>query len=184
MIATNPQAAESLHKKNFYRTYGLKTWQLLKLEKGASSLNITALPARHAPGPLASLLPPVMGSLLEFQVDGGRKVLRVYISGDTLMCKALHEIPEHFPTIDLALLHLGGAKIAGLMVTMNGKQGLQLVKLIHPHEFIPIHYNDYGIFTSPLAEFQHAVEEAQLSTHAHYLKHGDTYTFSVPLVPH
>lgn len=31
-----------------------------------------------------------------------------------------------------------------LMVTMDAKQGLQLVHLIHPDVTIPIHYDDYG----------------------------------------
>ena len=182
MIATTSQAAESLRKKNFYRAYGLDTWQVLNLTKGNNSLSITALPGRHGPGPVASLLPAVMGSLLEFRADDGKKTLRVYISGDTLMYKDLREIPKRFPDIDLALLHLGGTKILGLMVTMNGKQGLQLVKLINPHEFIPIHYNDYDVFKSSLEEFQKAVDEACLSKRARYLNHGDAYTFPVPIV--
>lgn len=182
MIATTSQAAVHLRKKNFYRTYGLETWQTLNLEKGTNSLSITAVPGRHGPGLVASLLPTVMGSLLEFRADNGKRTLRIYISGDTLMHKHLREIPKRFPDIDLALLHLGGTKILGLMVTMNGKQGIQLVNLMNPHEFIPIHYNDYDVFKSPLEEFQTAVDNARLNSRARYLSCGDTYTFTVPLV--
>lgn len=180
MIVTNSKAAASLRKKNFYRAYGLDTWQELSLTRGNNSLSITSLPGRHGPGLVAALLPPVMGSLLEFRADDGKTMLRVYISGDTLMYKDLREIPKRFPDIDLALLHLGGTKVYDVMVTMNGEQGVQLVKLVNPHEFVPIHYNDYTVFKSPLEDFQKAVDDARLSKRAHYLKHGDIYTFSVP----
>jgi L-ascorbate metabolism protein UlaG (beta-lactamase superfamily) len=180
-IITTPHAAAYLHKKKFYHLYPLETWQTLILERGTNLLRLTSMPGRHGPGPLARLLPPVMGSMLEFEIDGGKKSLRIYISGDTLMYKDLKEIPKRYPDIDLALLHLGGTRVVGILLTMDGKQGVEAIKLIKPHEFIPIHYNDYDVFKSPLEDFQQAVNEARLDKRAHYLKQGDTYTFQVPL---
>lgn len=64
---------------------------------------------------------------------------RIYISGDTLMIDELKEIPEQYKgkNIDLMLIHLGGTTIPGqsmplLMVTMDAKQGVQLMRLINP----------------------------------------------------
>jgi L-ascorbate metabolism protein UlaG (beta-lactamase superfamily) len=72
---------------------------------------------------------------------------RIYISGDTLMVDDLKAIPEHYKgqNIDLMLIHLGGTMLPSpslplLMVTMDAKQGLELVKLICPDLTIPIHY--------------------------------------------
>lgn len=72
---------------------------------------------------------------------------RIYISGDTLMVDDLKSIPEHCASknIDLMLIHLGGTTIPSpslplLMVTMDAKQGIELVKLINPDLTIPIHY--------------------------------------------
>ena len=72
---------------------------------------------------------------------------RIYISGDTLMVDDLKQIPERYQgqNIDLMLIHLGGTTIPGpsmplLMVTMDAKQGLELVRLINPDLTIPIHY--------------------------------------------
>lgn len=45
---------------------------------------------------------------------------------------------------------------------------------------IPIHYNDYEIFKSPLEDFKRTVAEAGLKDRVHYLGHGDTYEFEVP----
>ena len=71
----------------------------------------------------------------------------IYISGDTLMVDELKQIPERYKgqNIDLMLAHLGGTTIPSpslplLMVTMDAKQGLQLVRLINPDVTIPIHY--------------------------------------------
>ena len=72
---------------------------------------------------------------------------RIYISGDTLLVDELKEIPERYrgQNIDLMLIHLGGTTIPSpsvplLMVTMDAKQGLELVRLINPDITIPIHY--------------------------------------------
>ena len=72
---------------------------------------------------------------------------RIYISGDTLMVDDLKQIPERYKgqNIDLMLVHLGGTTIPSpsmplLMVTMDAKQGLELVQLINPDLTIPIHY--------------------------------------------
>jgi L-ascorbate metabolism protein UlaG (beta-lactamase superfamily) len=72
---------------------------------------------------------------------------RIYISGDTLMVDDLKAIPEHYKgqNVDLMLIHLGGTTIPSpslplLMVTMDAKQDIDLVKLICPDLTIPIHY--------------------------------------------
>ncbi len=67
----------------------------------------------------------------------------------------------------------------GILVTMDGKQGVQLMQMVAPQRAIPIHYNDYDVFTSPLSDFQQEVQAAGLEERVHYLHHGDTYTFTV-----
>ena len=92
-----------------------------------------------------------------------RTRLQLYISGDTLVHDRLKEIPRRYPGIDLALLHLGGTKILGvLMVTMDAGQGVEAIRIIEPRTVIPIHYNDYTVFKSPLEDFKRAVAEAGL----------------------
>jgi L-ascorbate metabolism protein UlaG (beta-lactamase superfamily) len=107
-------------------------------------------------------------------------VLRFYISGDTLVHEDLKEIPKRYPDIDLALLHLGGTRILGVMLTMDGKQGVEALKIVRPEIAIPIHYNDYDVFKSPLEDFRRAVAEAGLEEHIVYLSHGESYEFALP----
>ena len=178
-IVTTGEAARELGKRGFQNTQALDTWETINITKGDAVLRITALPARHGPPVVDLLLPEVMGSLLEWELRGRGIVYRMYITGDTLMIDELHEIRRRHPEIDLALLHLGGTMVLGILVTMDAKQGLEALQVIQPRMAIPIHYNDYDVFKSPLSEFQLAVAEAGLKSKVRYLSHGDTYTFEV-----
>ena len=176
-IVTTPEAAKELGQRGFDNTYALDTWSSLTITKGDVRLRISAMPGRHGP-PLSNLvLPDVMGSMLEFQTPAEAALFRLYITGDTLVIDDLTEIPNRYPDIDLALLHLGGTEVMGIMVTMDGKQGVELMRIVRPERAIPIHYNDYDVFKSPLSDFQREVQAAGLVHRVHYLSHGETYTF-------
>ena len=178
-IISTRHATSYLKKVGFTHTRSLKTWEPLDVIKGEANLRITAMPGTHAPGSLAAVLPPVMGSMLEFGGGGDGTRLRLYISGDTLIHDRLREIPRRFPDVDLALLHLGGTRVLGIMVTMDAEQGVEAMRIIDPRTAIPIHYNDYTVFESPLEDFKRAVTAAGLQDRVHYLNHGDTYQFGV-----
>ncbi|AOW85280.1 MULTISPECIES: MBL fold metallo-hydrolase [Streptomyces] len=154
-FVTTPHGSRLLRGMyGFRRATGLRTWQRHTLRRGDSSVRVTSLPGRHAPGPARFLLPPVMGSLLEFGDRSGETRLIVYLSGDTLMYDGLREIAERFPDIHLAVLHLGGTTLpGGLVVTMDAEQGADLLDLLRPRRALPVHYDDYPVFRSPLQDF-------------------------------
>lgn len=179
-IVTTPEAATSLRHKGFTLLEPLHMWETLTVTKGDYILRITAMPGKHGPGMMNDLLPSVMGSMLEFQTRTGKTLLRLYITGDTLMHDQLQEIPQRYPDIDLALLHLGGTRIFGILLTMDAMQGIEAVKLINARKHIPIHYNDYPVFKSPLEDFKTLVTMSGLEDRVHYMNNGDTYTFEIP----
>jgi len=179
-IVTTPEASAALRRKCFSMLEPLHTWETLTVTKGDYTLRITAMPGKHGPGILNSALPSVMGSMLEFQNNAGKTLLRLYITGDTLLHDHLQEISQRYPDIDLALLHLGGTRIFGILLTMDAMQGIEAIKLINPREAIPLHYNDYPVFKSPLEDFKELVKLSGLEDRVHYIAHGDTYTFEVP----
>ncbi|MFF0789088.1 MBL fold metallo-hydrolase [Streptomyces spiralis] len=154
-FVTTPHASRVLQGLfGFHRATGLRTWQSHTVLHGASCVRITSLPGRHAPGPAQALLPPVMGSLLEFGDRSGEIRLVLYLTGDTLMYDGLRLIAERYPNIDLAVLHLGGTTLpGGLMVTMDAEQGADLLDLLRPRRALPVHYNDYTVFRSSLEDF-------------------------------
>ncbi|MDP9418067.1 MAG: MBL fold metallo-hydrolase [Actinomycetota bacterium] len=158
-ILTTPHASRRLQARpGFRRAMGLRTWDSHTLVKGGRTVRVTALPGKHAFGVVAALLPPVMGSLLEFGDVSGRIDYRLYVTGDTLVFDGLHEIARRHPDIDLGVLHLGGTRLpGGVLVTMDGKQGAELLQIVRPRQAVPIHYDDYTVFTSPLSDFTEAV---------------------------
>jgi L-ascorbate metabolism protein UlaG (beta-lactamase superfamily) len=91
----------------------------------------------------------------------------------------IKDISRRFPNTDLALLHLGGTTIMGIMVTMDSKEGIRMFRIIHPKMAIPIHYNDYDVFKSSLDDFKKEVSKAGIGEHIHYLNHGERYTFEI-----
>jgi len=58
---------------------------------------------------------------------------------------------------------------------MDASQGLELVRLINPDLTIPIHYDDYDVFLSPLDDFKKEMEKAGLSEKVAYLARKDMY---------
>lgn len=170
-------------------------------------VRITGQPGKHVtPGPLAiandflKAVPPTNGWMVELGYskessnvsssyeDGSDLMVgyRIYISGDTLFVDELKEIPKRLEDkkVDLMLVHLGGTTIPGphmplIMVTMDAKQGLQLMKLIDPKLTIPIRFDDYDVLLSPLSDFQKEVEKAGYHDRVIYLDRGDLYRFIV-----
>ena len=175
-ILTTPHAARKLRSQGFLAPVALETWESQTVARGDARVRVTAMPGKHAPRPLDALLPPVMGSMLDFEV-GGRTTFRLYITGDTLVHDRLEEIPRRYPDIDLALLHLGGTRVLGVLVTMNADQGVKALQIIRPRTAVPIHYHDYTVFKDPLSTFKEAVVAASLRTTVDYVAHGETYTF-------
>ena len=116
--------------------------------------------------------------MLDFDANGARP-FRIYISGDTLIHDDLNDIPKRFAGVNLALIHLGGTRIMGIMLTMDDEQGVQILNIIQPEKAIPIHYNDYDVFKSPLEDFQRAADAAGWTDRIVYLAHGETYDFRI-----
>ena len=178
LIVTTREAGGNLSRIGFRRPVSLSTWEALEIRKGDARLIITAMPGRHGPTVIAALLPAVMGAMLDFGAQGAQPRYRMYISGDTLVFDDIALIPHRFPGIDLALLHLGGTRIFKMIkVTMDGKDGVQMLGIIAPRRAIPIHVNDYDVFKSPLEDFQREVQAAGLAPVITYLSHGETYRF-------
>ncbi|AIY48679.1 MBL fold metallo-hydrolase [Mycolicibacterium fortuitum] len=141
-ILTTPHAAKRLLRRGFGHATGMSTWQSHRIVKGGLTVTVTSMPGRHAPTPVDRLLPPVMGSMIEF--TDGAVTRRLYVSGDTLFVDELREIP----------LPAGSKLPFGLTVTMDAGQGADLVELLDLPKMIPVHFDDYSVFASSLNDFR------------------------------
>ncbi|KAK5164148.1 uncharacterized protein LTR77_010239 [Saxophila tyrrhenica] len=191
--------------EKFTAVHDLDFWESATMNissSGASAsvpaVKVTGMPGKHVPpGPLSvandllSAVPPTNGWMLElgYSTDSAFNCgYRIYISGDTLLVDDLKQIPEKYTNadkpIDLMLVHLGGTtipspKVPLLMVTMDAQQGVKLMQLVKPDVTVPIHYDDYDVFLSPLEDFKKAVQEAGLESGVVYLDRGEGYRFGV-----
>ncbi|MGZ3145839.1 MBL fold metallo-hydrolase [Lentzea chajnantorensis] len=177
-VLTTPHAAKRLARRGFREAQPLRTWETTTLTRGTARLTITSLPGRHALGAVGHLLPPVMGTMLEYQEAGGRP-FRVYLSGDTLVHPSLRQIRDRFADIDLAVVHLGGTKVLGVLLTMDGEQGADLVELLSPRTTVPVHYEEYGVMKSPLSDFTAEIARRGTGLDVRVVPRGDTVPLPV-----
>jgi len=176
-IVSTPAASRRLTRWGF-STRALRTWQSTAIYRNGAMLRVTALPGRHAPGPVQALFPPVMGSLLEI-TSADRPPLRLYLSGDTLVYDDLREIAVRHPDLDLGVLHLGGTKVFGLLLTMDGAQGVDLLELLRPQNAVPVHFDDYPVFRSPLSDFLDEVDRRKQPSRVVTVGRGETLPLPV-----
>jgi L-ascorbate metabolism protein UlaG (beta-lactamase superfamily) len=171
-VLTTPQAAQKLSRWGF-DTLGLGTWDATTLTKGEQTLTVTAVPAVHARGLMGALLPPVMGTVLEHRYAGkvGR---RIYLSGDTLTGEHITEIAERHPDLDTVVVHLGGTRVLFHTVTMDAEQGVDFLERVQPRQAIPVHYDDYRVFRSPLQAFLERADQSELTTTVRPVSRGET----------
>jgi L-ascorbate metabolism protein UlaG (beta-lactamase superfamily) len=176
-VVTTPEAAKCLADRGFTGTADLTAWQTHEFTTGTDTVLITSVPGVHGPGPLARVLPQVMGSVVELIRGGGAGAAvswRGYISGDTLYRPFLGEVLQRCGPLDVVVPHLGGTKVLGITVTMDARQGADLVELLKPPVTVPVHYDDYDRFKSPLGDFVAEVGRRQLPGELRIVHRGDT----------
>ena len=183
-VLTTPSAARKLHGWGFGSSVGLPTWESYALGDDAERVRVTAMPGRHGPALLHRALPPVMGSIVDLERHG-RRSLRVYITGDTLNVSELREVRDHYPDVDVMVAHLGGTRIGGVLVTMDAVQGADLVELMRPGAVVPVHYDDYGVFRSPLSHFTDEMRRrGLLDARVRLVARGETAPLPARATPH
>jgi L-ascorbate metabolism protein UlaG (beta-lactamase superfamily) len=180
LILTEPHAARKLHRQGFTRPVALRTWESAALVRDGRELVVTSMPGRHSPRLLGPLVPPVMGSMLDLR-EGGRRRSRTYVSGDTLLYDGIEQVVRRFPGVDLCVLHLGGTRIAGVLLTMDAGQGTRFLQLVAPSLAVPVHHDDYPVFKSSLEDFLAAAERAGVRARVRVVDRGET--LRVPLDP-
>jgi L-ascorbate metabolism protein UlaG (beta-lactamase superfamily) len=169
-VVTTRPAERRLRKWRFTAAVGLDTWDDVVWRRDRDTVRITAVPAQHGPALIHRALPETMGTVIDWERDGLRR-LRLYVTGDTLFRpEVLGEIPERFGDIDVALVHLGGTRILGLLLTMDGRDGVALSRLIRPRGIVPIHYDDYTVMKDPLSGFLSRAEGLPVRT----MQRGET----------
>jgi L-ascorbate metabolism protein UlaG (beta-lactamase superfamily) len=177
-VITTASASRRLKGRGFGHTHGLEKWHQHELTEQGRTVRVTAMPARHSFGLTGRLLPPVIGTMLEFGAAGGGTDLRIYISGDTLMYDELKEIPRRYPDIDVGVVHLGGGRVLGLaLVSMDARQGADWTEMTGCRRVVPVHNDDYTVCKSPLSAFEAEARKRGFTDALHIVERGTTMPF-------
>jgi L-ascorbate metabolism protein UlaG (beta-lactamase superfamily) len=91
----------------------------------------------------------------------------------------VREIHERHPDIDVGIVHLGGTRVLWQTVTMDAAMGLEWVRVVRPDTVVPVHYDDYRVFRSPLSDFVDELERAGLPTRLLVPGRGETVPLGV-----
>jgi hypothetical protein len=61
-------------------------------------------------------------------------------------------------------VHLGGIRVLLHTVTMDAEQGVDFLTRVQPRQAVPVLYDDYRVFRSPLSAFLELAERQRLTT--------------------
>ncbi|OOG76719.1 MBL fold metallo-hydrolase [Algoriphagus sp. A40] len=154
---------------------GLKEWESVAIQTPAvQGLRITATPAQHRPWWVPEVLSgKVIGFIIEFEAQ---KNGVIYISGDTVYFKGIHEIARRFQ-IDLAIMHVGSVQFRYLTgfgrYTMDSKDLLKSIQVLKPRQVIPIHSKGWTHFKESESDLKTTLsEDPLLAKKIMYLQSG------------
>jgi len=73
-------------------------------------------------------------------------------------------------------VHLGGTRVLRHTVTVDADQGVDFLGRVRPAQTFPVHFNDYGVFASPLSEFTDEMKQRGLVDRIIELERGSSIT--------
>ena len=127
-IITTAHAARKLSRQGFRRPIALDTWETQTVTAGRDAGPHHRRAGQACAAAVAGPVATGHGQHDRLQ-RGDAHLFRLYITGDTLLYDRLEEIPRRYPDIDLGLIHLGGTRVLGVLVTMDGVQGVQALQI-------------------------------------------------------
>ena len=142
-VLSTPEAAADLG------VTGLAAWQPLTL----GSATITAVPALHGPPGCESYMGTVTGFVLEAAGEP-----TVYVSGDNASLDLVREIAGRFPSIDIALLFAGAARVPSIdaALTLTSVDAATAAKTLGATVVVGLHTEDWEHFSETRADLERA----------------------------
>ncbi|MEO6533758.1 MAG: MBL fold metallo-hydrolase [Pseudolysinimonas sp.] len=121
---------------------------------------ITIVPALHGPPGSLWFAGPVVGFVLEKEGEP-----TVYVSGDNASLPLVEQIAGRFPSIDIALLFSGAARVPGLdaALTLTSVDAAAAARLLGSPRVVPLHVEDWEHFSENRCDLEAAFAAAGLS---------------------
>ncbi|MEW9518268.1 MBL fold metallo-hydrolase [Streptomyces tubercidicus] len=156
-------------------TQGLQPWETTTVSNAhGETVQITALPAQHGPGPDAE---EVNGTVIGFllRAPDGRSI---YISGDNASVDVVREIAHRAGQPDVAILFVGGAslpfKFDGGFVTLDAPRAAEAAGLLGANAVVPVHLNGWSHYTDTESDVVQAFAAAGRSDQLRVLMPGQS----------
>jgi L-ascorbate metabolism protein UlaG (beta-lactamase superfamily) len=136
---------------------GFDDWEQHRL--GAAT--VTVVPALHGPPGSLPLSGPVVGFVLEQEGEP-----TVYVSGDNASLPLVEQIAGRFPSIDIALLFSGAARVPRLdaTLTLTAVEAATAARLLGSPRVVALHVEDWEHFSENRADLEAAFAAAGLSS--------------------
>jgi L-ascorbate metabolism protein UlaG (beta-lactamase superfamily) len=170
-IVTTTRAAGRLQNLGFFRATGLDEWDTVTIERGETTVRITALPT-GAPKRLPSLHQPSLGFFVE--VLCGDRYRNVYFSGEAAPCEELGDIAEQ-RQVQTAVLYLSAEGLLPMPGKPEVDRAVDLARALDPRAIIPVHCNDFTHGRATSQDFLIRAARAGLSERVVALEHGEGF---------
>ena len=123
-------------------------------------VTVTIVPALHGPPGSLWFAGPVVGFVLEKPGEP-----TVYVSGDNASLPLVEQIAGRFPSIDIALLFAGAARVPGLdaALTLTSQDAATAAQLLGSPRVVALHVEDWEHFSENRPALEAAFAQAGLS---------------------
>lgn len=134
---------------------GLDDWETHELGK----VTVTVVPALHGPPGSESRTGHVVGFVLEATGEP-----TVYVSGDNASLPLVEQIATRFPSIDVALLFAGAARVPGIdaPLTLTSEQAATAASILGATQVVGLHTEDWEHFSEDRADLEDAFADTGL----------------------
>lgn len=174
LLLTGPRSAERLGGP----AVGLAPWTSHRVPRrdGSGEVTVLAVPAVHGPEDAERDADGNVNCEVVGFVLSGEGLPTVYVSGDNASIGAVVEIARRGPGVDVAVLHVGRARVEGKFrgrpLSLDGVRAAAVADILGASIVLPAHYDGWLHFSEGRDAIERAFDDSGLSARLRLVDHG------------